>query len=183
MRLDHIAYRTASRDQTVDFFVRAFGYKIQCEFEIFFNDEKTDKAMCIALEPPEKVIKDMKWFCWHYVPEEHEEALAYHLAPEIFVSEGTPGSIVGDWVAKRDGIGGVHHLAYQVADVALKMKEWTEKGLGDFSSSEPLTCEGLTQVFSKYHPLTGVIYEFIKREEFGFCKDNVKKLMESTRGD
>ena len=27
-----------------------------------------------------------------------------------------------------------------------------------------------------------VIYEFIKRDEFGFCKDSVKGLMESTKG-
>ena len=54
MRLDHIAYRVANRDQTVRFFMEAFDYQIQEEFEIFFNEEKTEKALCIALEPPEK---------------------------------------------------------------------------------------------------------------------------------
>jgi len=29
--------------------------------------------------------------------------------------------------------------------------------------------------------LTGIIYEFIERTENGFCKDNVKNLMRSTK--
>ena len=58
-RLDHIAYRVADRDKTVDFLIEAFGYHFQAEFEIFFNDEKTDKALCIALEPPEKIASGL----------------------------------------------------------------------------------------------------------------------------
>ncbi|MCE2806624.1 MAG: hypothetical protein LW700_15695 [Gemmataceae bacterium] len=46
----------------------------------------------------------------------------------------------------------------------------------------PLRCPGLTQVFTRPSELTGVIYEFIERGEFGFCKDNVRALMEGTRG-
>jgi hypothetical protein len=45
------------------------------------------------------------------------EFCAYHIAPEIFVSDGSPGSIVGDWVAARGGVGSIHHLAYQVPSV------------------------------------------------------------------
>jgi len=47
----------------------------------------------------------------------------YHASPEIFVSDGPEGSIVGDWVAARGGVGGVHHIAYQVEDVAGTMQE------------------------------------------------------------
>jgi catechol 2,3-dioxygenase-like lactoylglutathione lyase family enzyme len=181
MRLDHIAYRVANRNETVEFFREAFGYHIQAEFEIFFNDEKTDKALCIALEPPEKTWAGMPFLMngadAGTVPAES----IYHLAPEIFVSEGTPGSIVGEWVKARGGIGGIHHLAYQVDSVKDKMKEWAEKGWGIFTSQEPMTCPGLTQVFSTPHRLTGVIFEFIERQGYGFCKDNVKALMESTR--
>jgi 4-hydroxyphenylpyruvate dioxygenase-like putative hemolysin len=106
---------------------------------------------------------------------------AYHMPPEIFVSNGTPGSVVSDWVQKRDGVGGIHHLAYQVDSVEAKMKEWKEKGYAEFTTSAPLTCPGLIQVFTKPSALTGVIYEFIEREAHGFCQDNVKDLMESTR--
>lgn len=175
MRLDHVAYRVSNRDKTTEFFIKAFGYKFQAEFDIFFNDAKTDKARCIALEPPEKIALGLPWM--------HFNQTEYHLAPEIFVSEGTTGSIVHEWVQKRNGIGGIHHLAYQVTSVEQKVKEWQEKGLADFTSAKPFTCGDLTQIFSKYHPLTGVVYEFIERKNHGFCADNVKELMHSTRGD
>ena len=162
MRLDHIAYRVAEgkRDEAMKFFIDAFGYQFQDEFEIYFNDAKTDKAMCVALEPPEKIVKNLPWLI--HMPFQSEDSV-WHLAPEIFVSEGSPGSIVGDWVKSRAGVGGVHHMAYQVDDVAGKMKEWTERGWANFSSEKPIVCPGLEQVFSKPN-CTGVIYEFIKRE-------------------
>lgn len=105
----------------------------------------------------------------------------YHLAPELFVSDGGPDSIVGKWVAKRDNIGGIHHIAYQVKSVQETMKEWQEKGYAEFTSKEPMKCPGLTQIFTKPSELTGVIYEFIERGEHGFCEANVKDLMESSR--
>ena len=155
----------------------AFGYKFQAEFEIFFNDEKTDKAMCIALEPPEKEHADMPFIV---TPFTHSVPGVYYLAPELFVSEGTPGSIVDNWVKGRGGIGGLHHLAYQCDSVSGKMAEWTEKGYGEFTTKEVLHCPGLKQVFTKAHHLTGIIFEFIERDGYGFCKDNVKQLMQST---
>lgn len=103
------------------------------------------------------------------------------MAPEIFVSDGDPESIVGQWVATRGGIGGIHHLAYQVNSVQNQMDEWLKNGYAEFTTQSPLTCPGLTQVFTKPSQLTGVIYEFIERGEHGFCKDNVKALMESTK--
>jgi len=92
----------------------------------------------------------------------------------------TPDSIVGRWVAKRDGIGGLHHTAYQVEDVQAKMDEWKEKGYAEFTTEKPLSCPDLTQVFTKPSELTGVIYEFIHRGKHGFCAANVKDLMTST---
>ena len=176
MRIDHIAYRVGDRKKTAKFFMDAFGYKLQQEFTLDFGEGKT--AECIALEPPEKLEKNVPWTFFQPIHDELKQE--YHLPPEIFVSDGSPGSIVGDWVEKRNGIGGIHHIAYQVNDVEATIKEWREKGYAEFSS-EAIKCPGLTQVFTKPSALTGVIYEFIEREEFGFCKENVQKLMESTK--
>jgi catechol 2,3-dioxygenase-like lactoylglutathione lyase family enzyme len=186
MRLDHIAYRVRDRHVTAQFFIDAFGYKMQQEFQLDFGEGKF--ADCIALEPPEKKLPGVAWVVndLQYVSYEGEKNMEtiqeYHLSPEIFVSDGNPGSIVGDWVAARGGIGGIHHIAYQVDNVKLTMLHWQNKGYAEFSSEEPIKCPGLTQVFSKPSALTGVIYEFIKRDKFGFCKENVKSLMESTAG-
>ena len=38
----------------------------------------------------------------------------------------------------------------------------SHKGFAEFASEEPLTCPGLTQVFTKPLEITGVIYEFIE---------------------
>lgn len=189
MRLDHIAYRVKDRKKTAQFFIDALGYKIQTEFDIDFADGT--KAKCIALEPPEKpLIDEIHWFIRQYVgPNDPKNDIdeskfaEYHLPPEIFVSDGDPESIVGKWVERRDGIGGIHHIAYQVDSVEKTMEEWKVKGYIEFSSEKPLVCPGLTQVFTKPSELTGVIYEFIERGKHGFCKDNVKDLMESTKNN
>jgi catechol 2,3-dioxygenase-like lactoylglutathione lyase family enzyme len=185
MRLDHIAYRVKDRHKTAKFFKNAFGYQTGTEFRIEFDDGS--KADCLALTPPEdRHFSTMEWnVMLADRPEENEdvEFHAYHAPPEIFVSDGTKGSIVGDWVAERGGVGGIHHIAYQVEDVEGIMNEWKEKGYAEFYSEKPITCKdpNLTQVFTKPSELTGVIYEFINREGAGFCKDSVKQLMESTR--
>ena len=188
MRLDHIAYRVKDRYKTSDFFNRAFGYSIGTEFQIEFDDGS--KADCIALIPPEKRTSDTGYWVkeatiLHSDSEEGvliKEDAVFHAPPEIFVSDGTIGSIVGDWVAERGGVGGIHHIAYQVEDVKAVMNEWIQKGYAEFYSEEPITCKdpNLTQVFTKPSELTGVMYEFINREGVGFCKDSVKELMEST---
>ncbi len=54
-------------------------------------------------------------------------------------------------------------------------------GYAECFSKRPLQCEGLIQVFTKPSELTGVIYELINRTGKGFCEDNVKGLMESTK--
>tara|TARA_B100000809_G_C14978164_1_gene473502 strand:+ start:149 stop:700 length:552 start_codon:yes stop_codon:yes gene_type:complete len=182
MRLDHIAYRVANREKTTQFFVKCLGYRIAEElpdgFEIEFEDNT--KAKCYVLLPPEELDMNTPWR--HMEMFVNATSQDYHKPPEIFVSEGTPGSIVEDWVNKRDGIGGIHHLAYQVHSVVDVMKEWQEKGFAEFTTKEPLTCPGLSQCFTKPSLLTGIIYEFIERDTVGFCKDNVKNLMNSTKG-
>jgi catechol 2,3-dioxygenase-like lactoylglutathione lyase family enzyme len=193
MRLDHIAYRVKDRYRSTEFFREAFGYKIGTEFQIEFDDGS--KADCLALVPPENRVKETSlWvqeedYCHPRYKEgitDHlgvEASVTFHAPPEIFVSDGSEGSIVGDWVSERGGIGGIHHIAYQVDDVKAVMRKWKEKGYAEFYTEEPIVCKdpNLTQVFTKPSELTGVIYEFINREGAGFCKDSVKSLMESTK--
>lgn len=178
MRLDHIAYRVADRNKTANFFIQCFGYRLAEDlpegFEIIFED--SSKAQCLVLLPPEKLNNIAPWTSFDLNYEQE-----FHTPPEIFVSNGSPGSIVADWVQKRDGVGGIHHLAYQVDSVQKKMNEWQEKGYAEFTTQNPLSCPGLVQVFTKPSELTGVIYEFIEREAHGFCKENVKDLMKSTK--
>jgi 4-hydroxyphenylpyruvate dioxygenase-like putative hemolysin len=174
MRIDHLAFRVKDRPATVKFLCEALGYHEQQEFAIYFNDEKTDFAMCTALEPPEKLDRPVPWTV--VIPGTEQE---YHIPPEIFVSEGAPGSIVGNWVKEHGP--GLHHIAIQVDSVAETMAEWKKKGWAEFTSDAPLSCDGLTQVFTKPSSLTGVIFEFIERGKYGFCKENVKALMESTK--
>lgn len=183
MRLDHIAYRVRDRYKSSKFFREAFGYEVGTEFQIEFDDGS--KADCLALVPPERRPEhtDLWTLSTTLGFNELEVAVEYHSPPEIFVSDGTQGSIVGDWVAERGDVGGVHHIAYQVADVSRVMNEWRDKGYAEFYSEKPIVCKDpdLVQVFTKPSELTGVIYEFITRESAGFCKDSVKSLMESTK--
>lgn len=187
MRLDHVAYRVKDRLKTAQFVIDAMGYTIQTEFEPIFSDGTSQGVKCIALEPPEKfkTENNVKWtgFTWNYIYENPGAGIRqeYHLPPEIFISDGPPESIVGKWVAERGDIGGVHHFAYQVEDVQKIMDEWKSKGYAEFLSDKPLTCPGLTQVFSKPSLLTGTIIEFIAREGHGFCAESVAALMESTK--
>jgi 4-hydroxyphenylpyruvate dioxygenase-like putative hemolysin len=183
MRLDHIAYRVKDRKKTAAFFVEAFSYKIQTEFTIDFGEG--DIAQCIVLEPPERLkYPNLPWTHGYDIPHvdsKQWDIVTYHAPPEIFISDGSPNSIVGKWVEARNGVGGVHHMAYNVKSVEATMKEWLEKGYAEFTSDKPMECPGLKQCFTKPSELTGVIFEFIERQEFGFCQQNVKALMESTR--
>ena len=183
MRLDHIACRAKDRYKTAKFFKDALGYEIGTEFQIKFDDGGT--ADCLALVPPERRPEHTELWSLSTTLgfNELETAVHFHAPPEIFVSDGPVGSIVGDWVAARGGVGGIHHIAYQCDSVADTMKDWKEKGYAEFLSDEPMECPGLKQVFTKPSELTGVIYELISREGKGFCELNVKGLMESTKGN
>lgn len=184
MRLDHIAYRVADRNTAAEFFVSAFGYRVADEFRIKFDDGSS--AKCFALNPPEaceRSLEEAPWFRRHWFGGPTIDSHIMHLPPQIFVSDGSPGSIVEQWVAERRGIGGVHHLAYEVEDVAAKMEEWRKAKLAEFTTEEPISNGGgLVQCFTKPHPITGVIYEFIHRgkDNKGFNVDSVRDLMEST---
>ena len=179
MRIDHIAYRVKDKEKTAQFLMDFLGYKkpdnLQEGFDIQFEDGTW--AKCLVLEPSEKVLANPPWKLFNLNSEE------YHMAPEIFVSSGSPGSIVDQWVQNKGGIGGIHHIAYQVDSVQAIMDEWTTKGFAEFASEKPLQCPGLTQVFTKPLELTGVIYEFIERKAQGFCAENVKDLMNSTKNN
>jgi hypothetical protein len=181
MRIDHLAYRVADRYKTANFFIDCFGYRIDPEipegFDITFEDGSM--AKCLVLLPPEKKIKDISWLLNTHDISGND--LSYHMAPEIFISDGTTDSIVKKWVDDKNGIGGIHHIAYQVDSVAVMMDMMVDKGYVEFTTDKPLTCPGLTQIFTKPSVLTGVIYEFIERTEQGFCKENVKDLMNSTK--
>jgi len=188
MRLDHIAYRSKDRYKTAEFFQKCFGYKIGTEFDLKFEDGSTTD--CLALVPPEvrhpethlwgvDLVMEANWAGPGDVLDEIK--CGYHAPPEIFVSDGAEGSIVGNWVAARGGVGGIHHIAYQVDDVEATMHSWKQSGYAEFLSEKPMECPGLKQVFTKPSELTGVIYELIKRDGDGFCETNVKGLMESTK--
>ena len=53
MRIDHVAYRVADKDEAAQFFSEAFGYRIADEFEINFDDDTC--AQCYALAPIERI--------------------------------------------------------------------------------------------------------------------------------
>lgn len=180
MRLDHIAYRVANKAKTTAFFIKCLGYRIAEGLPDGFTIEFEDgsNAKCNVLLPPEELKMNSPWSSMVLHENIEQE---YHKPPEIFVSQGTLGSIVEQWVKRRDNVGGIHHLAYQVDSVKKVMNEWTEKGYAEFTTTEPLQCPGLTQCFTKPSELTGIIYEFIERETVGFCQDNVKDLMNSTK--
>ena len=182
MRLDHIAYRVPNRDETVKHLDKMFGYKVGAEFAIDFDDGS--QAQCIALTPPEHVTEDIslnavKQDLWTV---DGNLSTYYHLAPEIFVSEGTPDSIVDKWVKERGGVGGIHHLAYNTDRLDSIVKEWKDQGV-EFLSDDIIDCpdDQLRQIFTKPQPLLGgVIIELIERGDKGFCQNSVKELMEST---
>lgn len=119
----------------------------------------------------ERIFKIVSWY-----------PVEYHMAPEIFVSEGPPGSLIYNWVEKNcpGRNGGIHHLAYEVDDVRSTMSEWQQKGFL-FTTDDILSCDDLDQVFTEPNPHTGIIYEFIERKgAHGFCQGNVSRLMNST---
>lgn len=192
MRLDHYALRVADRAKTVDFITKAFGYEVAEHFTIDFEDGSC--ANCTALRPPESEHLEESRLPRHVdlpfggSPDPIRllgqlKSVEMHAAPEIFVSEGTPGSIVANWVAERGGVGGLHHVAHEVDDVRAVMRRWTEDGLAEFTTAEPIeNSSNLSQCFTKPHPLTGLVYEFIHRgrDNKGFNVDSVRDLMKST---
>jgi len=163
MRLDHIAYRVPNRDETVEHLTKMFGYHVAEEFTIDFdNGSKAECKALIALTDMHEFIEGM---------------------PEVFVSEGSPGSIVEKWIQNTlNGQGGIHHLAYKVDDIDPIVKQWKDRGI-EFLTEDVIDCpdDDLRQIFTKPQPLFGgVIIELIERGDKGFCQNSVKNLMEAT---
>jgi len=179
MRMDHIAYRVKDRNKSAKFFIDAFGYKIQEEFQIDFED--STKANCFVmtlfenLPSEENLEMPARSYCLIKGKE-------LHSPPDIFISDGEPGSIVQDWVEKNGGSGGIHHIAYEVENVEKTMNLWLRNKWSEFTTLRPIESDGLIQCFTKPHPATGIIYEFIQRLRPGFSIGNVKDLMKSTEG-
>jgi catechol 2,3-dioxygenase-like lactoylglutathione lyase family enzyme len=178
MRLDHIAYRVKDRNKAAKFFCETMFYKHDSDipdgFDIQFEDGTN--AKCLVLVPFECSNKQLNMK--EYFKTNVWRSAEYHMAPEIFVSEGSDSSIIADWVNKNGP--GIHHIAYETINVLEMMKHWKSEGV-EFASTLPLACQNLVQIFTKPHPVTGIIYELIQRKNFGFCKDNVKNLMKSTK--
>lgn len=152
MMIDHIAFRVKDKLTTARFFVDYFGYLISDEFHIDFDNGT--KASCFALTKKGQ--------------------------PEFFISDGEPGSIVGDWVKDRKDVGGIHHIAWRVDSVLDAMAKFRRYKMAQFTSDKPMECPGLIQIFTTEHDLTGITMEFIQRTGKGFCAQNVKALMESS---
>ena len=182
-RLDHIAWRVPDKEKVADFYKsHPFNYKEAERFDIVFDDGS--KANSIALVPPEvnKFTSQREYVLrlpniGNIVP----KSTIYHLAPEIFVSDGEPGSLIDKWVKERNG-GGIHHIAYEVNNVEKIMKSLNAVGY-EFTTEEPIRCpdDDLIQIFTKpISFMSNIIFEFIQRGDKGFCLSSVKKLMEST---
>ena len=178
MRLDHIAFRVNSKDGAKNLLSKLLGYTIKQPFEIFFEDGS--KVECFALKPPEDISKKLKHKLFPVVG---YATAHYHMAPEIFVSEGGTNSIAKNWVEEHNGMGGIHHLAYESDDIEWDIKRWKKHGI-EFSTDDIIECpdDDLRQIFTKPLPALGnIILELIQRGDKGFCGDSVKRIMESTK--
>ena len=183
MRLDHIAYRVRDRNATAKTFSELFGYSVGTEFDIHFDDGSV--ADCIAMVPPEKDngIHSVLPIPWSVASVGVGKPVEHHLAPEIFISDGTGQSIVGSWVEQRGGVGGIHHMAYQVTDIKETVEHWKRSGI-QFLSEEIIDCpeDDLRQIFTQpLEMVGGVIFELIERGDKGFCQNSVRDLMNSTK--
>lgn len=65
----------------------------------------------------------------------------YQIPPEVFISDGQKDLPVAKWVAARNNVGGIQHLAYQVDNVNAIMQEWCDKGYAEFTTDDPLNCQ------------------------------------------
>jgi 4-hydroxyphenylpyruvate dioxygenase-like putative hemolysin len=90
---------------------------------------------------------------------------------------------VGGWVEARNGVGGIHHMAYRTKKIDQIFENWKEQGT-EFLTDGIVDCpdDSLRQIFTKpLDYLGGVIIELIERGAKGFCQNSVKNLMESTK--
>jgi len=180
--IDHLAFRTIDRKGAVKFLCDALGYREATQFKLDFQNEEKDEATCSVLESTDRTNPELL-LPWTYMVEAVGVTQRYVLSPEIFISEGSPGSIVDTW-ARSHGGANLHHIALQVpkySTVKQEMEKWKQNGwCEDFTSDEPFHCDDMSQVFTQPSSVLGVIFELIKRKKAGFCQESVIKLMEST---
>ncbi len=152
--LDHIALRLS--DKCAAFHIlNILGYFVEDEFEIDFGEE--GKAESVSLTTPPSSNK----------------------LTEIFLTDGEPGTVIGEWVEKNGQ--GIHHLAFATDNIQEDIDKFRLAGIL-FSTPNYLSCDDLKQIFTKpIEALGGIVIELIERKTKGFCAGNVKALMESTK--
>jgi len=103
------------------------------------------------------------------LPEVTCTSLKHDTLPGIFVSSG---GMIEEWVNENGE--GIHHIAIR-SEKLDKLKVFS-----NYTTENPITCPGLSQMFTK--PICGVTIEILERDDTnpGFCEQNVKELMEST---
>ena len=183
MIIDHIAYRSLDRNKTSSFLCKLYDYTIQDEFWLDFQDGS--KARCYSLGPKDKYEFPYTYYYPYqgFNPPQPDIPLIYHKPPEFFVSEGEEGSIVWNWLKAKGIESGVHHVALSVDSVRDTIKWCKDNKMCEFSTEEPIWCEseGLLQIFTKEVPELGHVIEFIERKGKGFCNNNIKILIESSK--
>jgi len=154
-RLDHIAFRVVDIDPVVTFYTSKLGFQIVQEMEMDFGGSK---AFSKVLNLP---------------------GVPYY----IFVDQGLDEeNIITRWVKQYGSR--LHHMAYLVDDISAEAEKLRKSGLTFTTDSVVDTGGGLKQLFTKPHPVTGVITEIIERyrENIFFVQENVVRLIQSTEG-
>lgn len=93
----------------------------------------------------------------------------------VLVQGTEPGSQVARFIQEFGP--GVQHVAVEVDDVEALTRELHDRGL-EFDT-KVIRGPGLTQIFSRRDPHTGVMFEFIQRSSSrGFDEGNIQSLFE-----
>jgi methylmalonyl-CoA/ethylmalonyl-CoA epimerase len=154
-RLDHIAFRVHDIDPVVAFYTANLGFQVVQEMEM---DIGGSKAHSKVLNLP---------------------GVPYY----IFVDQGLDeDNIISRWVKQHGS--GLHHMAYLVDNIASEADRLKKSGLVFTTDHVVDTGGGLKQLFTRPHPVTGVITEIIERYEDNvfFVQENVIQLIQSTEG-
>ncbi len=152
-RLDHIAFRVIDIKPVVDFYIKSLGFRVVQIMEMDFGETK---ALSNVLNLP-----DTPFY--------------------IFVDQGLDeNNIITKWVDRYGS--GLHHMAYLVDDIDSVSKAMRQEGMTFTTNQVVDTGGGLKQLFSKPHPITGVITEIIQRykKDVFFVQENVIELIRST---
>jgi methylmalonyl-CoA/ethylmalonyl-CoA epimerase len=73
---------------------------------------------------------------------------------------------------------GVQHIAFRVKELSSAISALESRGMEFWTPR--LDSDGLSQIFSRRDPATGLMLEFVERRDFdGFRDENVHRLFES----